>query len=175
MCVVARQEMNITIRDERPGDEAAIAVLTTAAFRGAPYADGTEAEIPGRLRAAGALTLSLIAELAGEMVGHAAFSPAHVDENGGWFGLGPISVRPDLQGNGIGSRLMETGLSRLVEIGAKGCLLVGNPAFYCRFGFRSIDGLVCEGVPAENTMALCFGAETPKGRMVFHPAFFSAV
>jgi putative acetyltransferase len=166
--------MNVTIRDERPDDASAIAHLTTAAFLTLAEASGTEAAIVGALRKAGALTVSLIAEADGGTVGHAAFSPATVGGEEGWFGLGPISVRPDLQRSGIGSRLMQAGLADLRKKGAKGCVLVGNPAFYGRFGFRSMSGLLCEGVPAENTMALCFGAAMPKGEIAFHPAFFTA-
>ena len=158
-----------------PDDVAAIVALTTAAFRTTPQASGTEAQITDRLRAAGALILSLIAEQDGEMVGHAAFSPAMVGGTGGWFGLGPISVRPDRHRKGIGSILLKAGLDRLRETGALGCVLVGDPAFYGKLGFRSMPGLVCEGVPAENTMALAFGTVMPEGQIAFHPAFFGEI
>lgn len=163
--------MKPIIRDELPGDEAAIAEVTTAAFKTIAEASGTEAKIIDRLRAAGALTLSLVAERNGEIVGHATFSPAMLDGKAGWFGLGPISVRPDLHKKGIGSALMREGLDRLRRFGAAGCLVVGHPAYYPRFGFRSRDGLICPGVPPEATMAIAFGAETPEGEMSFHPAF----
>ena len=113
--------MNFIIRDERPEDAAAIAALTERAFSGMPYASGSEAEIPARLRAAGALTQSLIAESAGELIGHAAFSPAVLDNDPNWFGLGPVSVEPELQRSGIGSALIKAGLDRLRQTGAPGC------------------------------------------------------
>ncbi len=166
--------MNIIIRDERKGDEAAISAVTTAAFGTLAEASGTEAEIIDRLRAAGALSLSLVAERSGEIVGHAAFSPAVLGEAEDWSGLGPVSVRPDLHRQGIGSALMKEGLDRLRRLGAAGCIVVGDPAYYSRFGFRSFTRLVCEGVPAENTMALAFDATEPSGNMAFHPAFFGA-
>ena len=81
--------MTPTIRTERAGDEAAVRALTEAAFRGQPHSDGSEAAIIDRLRGAGDLTLSLVAELAGEPVGHVAFSPVEIsDSTTGWYGLG---------------------------------------------------------------------------------------
>jgi len=167
--------MNFIIRDERPEDTAAIAALTEAAFRGMAYASGTEAGIPARLRAAGALTLSLVAESDGEIVGHAAFSPASLGGDSNWYGLGPVSVTPDRQRSGIGSALIEAGLEHLHALGVAGCVVVGDPAYYARFGFASALGLTCPGVPEANTMALSFTDTAPKGEMAFHPAFFDAL
>ncbi len=167
--------MNFIIRNERPEDAAAIAALTEIAFTGMPYASGTEASIPARLRAAGALTLSLIAESDGEIVGHAAFSPATLGKDTDWFGLGPVSVHPDQQRSGVGSALIRSGLDRLRQLGAPGCVVVGDPAYYKRFDFRSSPELTCPGVPEENTMALSFTDTAPTGEMAFHPAFFDAL
>ncbi len=167
--------MNFIIRDERPEDAAAIAALTTRAFSGMPYASGSEAGIPARLRAAGAMTLSLVAESEGELVGHAAFSPAVLGNDSNWLGLGPVSVKPELQRSGIGSAVIKAGLDRLRQTGAPGCVVVGDPAYYTRFGFASASGLTCPGVPEANTMALSFTNTAPKGEMAFHPAFFDAM
>ena len=105
--------MSWTIRDERPGDFVAIAALTQAAFRDAEHSDGTEPAIVERLRTDGDLTLSLVAE-DGELLGHAAFSPVTVsDGSTGWYGLGPVSVSPHRQREGIGSALIRVGLERL--------------------------------------------------------------
>ena len=126
------------IRDERPEDVDAIRNLTARAFAGMPYSDGTESAIVDRLREAGTLTLSLVAAMDGAVVGHVAFSPVAIsDGSKDWFGLGPISVEPQHQREGIGSALVDAGLSRLKALGARGCVLVGDPGYYGRFGFST--------------------------------------
>ncbi|RCW24945.1 putative acetyltransferase [Ciceribacter lividus] len=161
------------LRPERQGDEAAIGAVTAAAFEGHPHSDGSEPKIIERLRAAGVLTLSLVAEQQGEVVGHVAFSP--VTFSGGeprWFALGPISVRPDRQGQGIGSRLVREGLRRLGNGGARGCVLVGEPAYYRRFGFSTEHDLSTPGIPREYLLALPLNGPVPSGIVAFHPGFF---
>lgn len=161
------------LRPEGPGDEAVIGAVTAAAFEGHPHSDGSEPQIVARLRAAGVLTLSLVAEEKGEVVGHVAFSPVTFSGGEqGWFGLGPISVRPDVQGQGIGSRLVREGLRRLREDGAMGCVLVGEPAYYQRFGFSTEHDLTTPGVPREYLLALPLNGPVPSGIVAFHPGFF---
>lgn len=167
------------IRPEQPGDIEAIRALTTEAFATAPHSSGTEAAIVDGLRAAGALTLSLVAvegdETSNEILGHAAFSPVTIDgEERGWFGLGPVSVRTGRQRGGIGSELIREGLRRLRENGAGGCVLLGDPGYYGRFGFAADPTLVLEGVPPEYFMRLGFGAELPAGTVRYHAAFDGA-
>jgi putative acetyltransferase len=160
------------IRPEAPGDHAAIGAVTGAAFAGAAHASGTEAAIVEALRAAGALTLSLVAVAEGEIVGHAAFSPVMVAGRAvGWFGLGPVSVRPDRQGEGIGSALIRDGLSRLEAAGGRGCVVLGDPAFYRRFGFEQDPGLRYEAAPAEYFLRRVLRGAGPVGRVGYHPAF----
>jgi len=164
------------IRDERSDDHVAIARVIEAAFRGKPYAAGDEAELVGALRDAGALAVSLVAELDGAIVGQVALSPATpADRSAGWYALGPVSVRPDLQRAGIGSKLVEAGLRRIVERGAQGCILTGDPAYYTRFGFALAPANVPAGEPAEFFMVKRLGARTlPVGPIAFHPAFHAA-
>jgi putative acetyltransferase len=160
------------IRPEQPGEEEAISSIVTSAFATAEHSDGTEAAIVERLRKAEALTLSLVAEVGGEPVGHVAFSPVMIDgRHLGWFGLGPVAVRPDQQGLGIGSALIREGLERLAHLGAAGCVLVGEPAYYGRFGFAADAELKYPVVPAEFFLALGFTDEKPKGVVAYHPAF----
>jgi putative acetyltransferase len=160
------------IRDERPCDEAAIQVVIADAFRDMPFSDQTEVFIMPALRRAGALALSLVAEEDGEIVGQAAFSPVTIDgKPGGWYGLGPIAVPPGRQRQGIGSALIAEGLARLRALGADGCLLVGHPDYYPRFGFRHEPQLTVPGVPPEAFMILPFGKVVPAGKVAFHPAF----
>lgn len=161
------------IRDEGPGDEAAIGAVTAAAFEGMPYSDQTEPRIVERLRAAKAMTLSLVAEEDGEIVGHVAFSPVALS-NGeeGWYGVGPLSVRPDRQRQGVGSALMREGIRRMTALGAAGCVLVGEPDFYRRFGFVQATRLSVPQVPSANFLVLPLRAAEPLGIVAFHPGFF---
>ena len=162
------------IRLESPEDINAIEQVTIAAFDGKPYSDRTEHLIIHRLREAGALSLSLVAEMDGKIVGHIAFSIATINgEDKGWYGLGPISVSPELQKQGIGSKLIREGVSLIRKIGAKGCVLEGSPVYYQRFGFKAYPGLIYEGAPApEYFMALPFYDEVPEGKVEFHKAFY---
>ncbi|MBS1180332.1 MAG: acetyltransferase [Proteobacteria bacterium] len=168
--------MSFIIRSETAADHAAIGDLTTTAFLTATHSSGTEAAIVRDLRAAGALVLSLVAAgAAGEIVGHAGFSPVETDMPGRWFGLGPLSVRPGEQRTGVGSALVRAGLAELATMGAAGVVLVGEPAYYGRFGFATRPGLACEGVPDPYVQALALGVPPPAwARITFHPAFFTA-
>lgn len=160
------------IRPERPGDENAIGEVTRQAFESHPYSHQTEHFIVAALRKAGALSLSLVAEQEGNIVGHIAFSPALIsDGSPGWYGAGPVSVRPELQRKGIGRTLIERGLARLRELGANGCVLVGDPAFYTRFGFANAPELVLDGVPQEFFLSLPLSASSARGNVKFHAAF----
>jgi len=163
------------IRPERPADHAAIATLVTAAFATAPHSSGTETAIVDALRDAGALTLSLVAEDHSRIVGHVAFSPVTIDgAAGGWFGLGPIAVHPDRQGSGIGRALIEEGLRQLCERDAVGCVVLGDPAYYGRFGFRSDPALRYPDVPAEYFQRLSFSGTEPSGAVAYHDGFGAA-
>lgn len=164
--------MTGTIRAERDGDADAIRALTSAAFATAVHSSGTEAAIVDGLRAAGALSVSLVAEQDGMIVGHAAFSPVTiVGSPGNWMGLGPISVEPDRQRQGLGTALLRRGLDRIRDLGADGCVLVGDPAYYGRFGFVSDGRLICGEVPVQYIQRLAFQGAAPAGAIHFHPAF----
>ncbi len=160
------------IRSERAGDEEAISSLVTATFAAAEHSDGTEAAIVERLRQAGALTISLVAEDQGTIVGHVAFSPVTIDGlDRGWFGLGPVAVELGRQGMGIGARLIREGLDRLRAAGTNGCVVLGEPDYYGRFGFRADGRLIYPGPPPQYFQALAFGADVPSGIVAYQPAF----
>lgn len=160
------------IRNEIESDTKVIAELTKMAFETCPHGHHTEQFIINALRAAGALTVSLVAEIGQDVVGHVAFSPVTIsDGSPHWYGLGPVSVLPIHQRQGIGTALIHEGLFRLKALGAQGCVLVGEPAYYQRFGFRNLSALTLEGVPQQYFLALPFGEETPRGTVVFHSAF----
>lgn len=160
------------IRSERHGEEQEIAALIEQAFALAEHRDGTEAQIVDRLRRAGALSLSLVADKDGAIVGHVAASPITIDgRSDGWFGLGPVAVAPAHQRKGIGDRLIRDGLAQLIADGADGCVVLGDPAYYGRFGFEADDGLRYPGPPPEYFQAIAFGGRMPTGTVAYHPAF----
>ena len=160
------------IRKEIPSDIEAITQITIAAFKTLPISNQTEQYIIKALRGAGALALSLVAEMDGQIAGHIAFSPITISSGAkDWYGLGPISVLPGCQRQGIGKALVNEGLSLLKEMGGRGCALVGDPNYYKRFGFQNFPELIYEGVPQEFFLALPFTGKVPEGIAVFHKGF----
>lgn len=164
--------MNIEIRKEVPSDVAHIEALTTVAFLNAPHTSHTEQFIVNALRDSGNLAISLVAETDGKIVGHVAVSPVSIsDGSQGWYGLGPISVSPEHQCVGIGSQLMKQALATLRELRASGCVLLGDPKYYSRFGFKAKPSLVLPNVPPEYFQALLFNAPIPTGLVSYHESF----
>jgi putative acetyltransferase len=160
------------IRSERPSDVAAISAVITAAFLEVEHSGGNEAEIVAALRDAGSLAVSLVAVENDRILGHVALSPVAVDgRDEGWFGLAPVAVLPQHQRKGIGRALIEAGLATLREKGAPGCVVLGDPAYYGRFGFEADPAFYLEGVPPEYFQRLSLGAAARGGRVNFHPAF----
>lgn len=159
------------IRPERPHDVDEIDRLTTLAFAPMPFSTGTEAPIIRALRASGDLTLSLVADDDGVIVGHVAFSPVTIDgDRDGWYGLGPISVRPERQRQGVGRRLVAEGLRRLRASGARGCALIGDPDVYGRMGFTS-GGLSYHDLDPAIVQYVVLSGTAPRGELRFAPAF----
>lgn len=172
--------MNLAIRSEKDADIATIDTITIDAFQDAAHTSHTEQFIIKALRAAGALSVSLVAELGGAVIGHVAASPVRVidrtgsgEEAVGWFGIGPLSVLPAYRCNGVGSRLMREVLDVLRARGAAGCVLLGEPAYYRRFGFEVEPGLILPDVPPEYFQALSFGGVLPRGEVTYHAAFIA--
>jgi putative acetyltransferase len=162
----------VLIRPETEADFPAIRRINVEAFADHPYSRHTEHRIVDALRAAGALALSLVAEIGGETAGHIAFSAAAIDgADRGWLLLGPLAVLPGLQRRGVGTALVRAGLAELRLRHARGCVLVGDPAYYTRLGFRQAIGLRYPGVPDEFVLTLPLAGEEPAGRVEHHPAF----
>ena len=160
------------IRPERPDDVHAIRTLISAAFRSALHSSGTEAAIVDSLRSAGALTVSLVAVDECAIIGHVALSPVTINgKSNGWYGLGPVSVRPDRQRRGLGQLLIRTGLDRLRAMDAQGCVVLGEPFYYDRFGFISDPDLRYGHAPPEYFQRLAFTNNIPTGEVAYHPAF----
>ena len=162
----------IVIRNETDADIGAITEVTVAAFKTLEISNHTEQFIIEALRAAKALTVSLVAEVDGHVIGHIAFSPVNISDGiQNWYGLGPVSVLPEYQRKGIGKSLIKEGLSQLKELNAQGCCLVGHPDYYKKLGFKNMSGLIHEGVPHEVFLALSFDGHIPQGTVIFHEGF----
>ncbi len=163
----------IVIRHETPADIPAIRAVNEAAFE-----TGAEAALVDALQENGKITLSLVADVAGEVVGHILFSDIEMEPGGTeprMLGLAPMAVLPDRQGRGIGSALVRRGLEDCRELGYRGVVVLGHPAFYPRFGFgpASRHGIACfYEAPDEDFMALGDWG-LPKGRALYQPEFAS--
>lgn len=164
--------MDIQIDNEAAGDQTQIHQVTKQAFLQAAHTSHTEHFIVDALRRAGALTISQVAKVNGEIIGHVALSPVTISSGvRGWYGLGPVSVLPDYQRRGVGSKLIKSSLGMLKAMGASGCAVLGEPAYYSRFGFIAVDGLTLPDVPAEYFLALTFDQTFPQGEVSYHHAF----
>lgn len=162
------------IRPENPGDRDAIYDVTKLAFEDMPFAAGDEQDLVNALRDVGALSLSLVAEHMEKVVGHLALSPVeHESGEKGWYGLGPISVHPDLQKKGIGGLMIAKAIEWMTARQAQGCILTGDPNYYSRHGFVSAPAHTPEREPQEYFMILGLSGTVPTGRFSFHGAFYS--
>ena len=165
--------MAVVVRSEHEGDEAAIHRLTAEAFADKPYSGGQEANVIDRLRLRGRLSLSLVALEGERLVGQVSFSPVVLTSGTvPWFGLGPVAVLPGFQGRGFGDRLIRAGLKQISARSALGCVLVGNPAYYRRFGFEPAPENAPVNEPAEFFMLKVLGKLAPQGRFSFDAAFY---
>lgn len=162
------------IRDERPGDRDAVRVVNTAAFPTAAEADLVDA-----LRDAADPVVSLVAEIDGAVVGHVMCTTARLDGHPGTrlMGLAPVAVLPDHQGRGVGSALVRAALERCRALGMDAVIVLGDPAYYPRFGFTPAArwGLECTyDAPAEAFMAVELRPGALDGRSGtarYHPVF----
>jgi putative acetyltransferase len=162
----------VTIRPETSQDFKAIEQIHIAAFANHPYSRQTEHLIVNALRADGALTVSLVAEVDGAVLGHIAFSPMGLNgRECPWSLAGPLGVLPEFQRQGIGKQLVREGIDAIRKLGAEGCVLVGDPGYYTPLGFKHSAGLQMEGVPAENIMYYPITGGIPQGAISHHAAF----
>lgn len=165
----------LTVRPERPDDQAGIASVIHAAF-------GSEGEalLVERLRQAGALTVSLVAVDSGQVIGHVALSPVTIDGRDGhgrWLGLAPVTVRPDRQRAGVGRRLVEQAVALAAATGASEIFVLGHADYYAALGFDEATacGWRCiYDVPADVFRVRCLrpAASRPAaGTVRYHSAF----
>jgi putative acetyltransferase len=116
---------------ERPGDRDAIRTVHRASFP-----ESSESDLVDALRSAGRLSLSIVALVDDEVVGHVAFSPVSVAAAEGGAGLAPVAVVPRFRRRGIAAQLIREGLVAVRRAGARFVVVLGDPAYYERFGFQ---------------------------------------
>lgn len=179
-------EASIQIRPERPDDEAAIREVTALAFESSDFGHNGESELVDKLRANGAAAISLVAECANQecahkILAHILFSPATIE----WsnrrckgLGLAPLSVLPEFQRQGIGSRLIESGIEAASESDSRFLIVLGHPDYYPKFGFAPASGshVGCEfeDIPDEAFMIRWLGqpeSTDERGLARYHPVF----
>lgn len=169
--------MQIYIRTETPDDHQGIDDLLDLAFAFDAHSRQNEAKIVRSLREQGLLSLSMVAiNPQSQVIGHIAFSPVQIDDGGtngipGWYGLGPMAVNPRLQRQGIGRQLIEAGLREIQAKQAAGCVVLGEPGFYQRFGFENIPDLILPGALAPFFMAQSFSGPCPAGHVIYADVF----
>jgi putative acetyltransferase len=171
--MAARAPLEVLVRPERPGDEAAIHEVNESAF-GRPE----EARLVDALRVQARPILSLVAEAHGDIAGNVVFTPVTLE---GFpdllLGLAPMAVRPELQRRGVGSALARAGVAACRSLGAVALVVLGHPEYYPKLGFMPAHrfGLRCEyEAPPEAFMALELhpGALAGvSGTVRYHPAF----
>lgn len=162
----------VTLRAECESDIEAIDEIVRQAFLPRTHGRRAEQFIIRGLRAAKALSISLVAVKESRPIGHVAFSPVQIsDGSTNWFGLGPLSVSPEFQRQGVGQALVTRGLEILREKKAAGCVVLGDPRYYVRFGFSRNPGIVFEGPPANLFLALPFSGALPQGKVTYDKAF----
>lgn len=157
----------ITIRKEENHDRKLVSLIYKAAF-----GQASEADLVETLHKSCPERLALVAEEQGQLVGHILFTPATITTTASGekitgMGLAPIAVTPDLQGQGIGSRLVTAGLDLLQEQHCPFVIVLGHPRYYPRFGFipAAQHNVSCQwpDVPVEAFMILILDVEIMRG------------
>ncbi len=121
---------DLAIRPEQPDDFDQIERVIAGAFLGHPHSDQSEHHIVSRMRDQGGLSVGLVAAIEQQIVGHIAFSEVTIDgKSQSWYGLAPVAVDAEFQRRGIGSKLVRAGINAIKQIGARGCVLLGEPAY----------------------------------------------
>lgn len=164
--------MELTIRAATAADAAAITAVLQAAFAQHPHSQNQEYRLVEALRVQGGLSVALCAWQGEQLCGLVCASPVQLPMSAeGWYCIAPLAVLPALQGQGIGQQLMLAVLHKLQAIGAAGCVLVGEPDYYQRFGFSADPALTSAGIPPEYVLSRAFGSQQAQGEIIYHPAF----
>jgi len=159
----------MNIRESTPSDHATVDALVEAAFK-----QPAEARLVNALRASGDAVTDLVAETDNRITGHILLSKLRAPDN--CVALAPVSVAPDYQNQGIGSALIRDAIDRAKQSGWTAIFLLGDPAYYTRFGFNVGKAATFETeYPAEYFMALELeaGALSKLSRKVEFPTPFA--
>lgn len=156
-----RAEVTPSLRPERPTDHAAIHALNRAAFGGAD-----EAVLVDALRDDGDLNLSLVASQGGTILGHVALSPISAPFPA--LALAPVAVHPAMHGRGVGSALIRAAIAARPGYSL---ILLGDPAYYSRFGFQPVD----LKSPYAGPYLQALGAGLEPGATITHAPAFAAL
>lgn len=174
---------NITIRQETPDDYARVIELTAKAFETMPFSEGDEDKLVDMLRKATTFIpeLSLVAEFDSQLVGHILFTPLVIDNGQQQFQslvLGPVSVLPEFQKQGIGGQLIIAGHQKASNLGFQSVILIGHPEYYPRFGYKTASGFglkVAMELPSDDVFMAVELAENAlsgvTGMVIFPPEF----
>lgn len=164
----------IVTRPERADDVGSIRAVNLASFPAS-----AEADLVDLLRDAGHLTVSLVAELDGGIVGHVAFSPVAVAPASVGIGLAPVAVLPSHRGRGVAARLIGAGIAACEALGFGWIVVLGDPGYYARFGFgpASAFGLFDEydGGDAFQVVELIAGSLPRQGGVVHYSEEFASL
>ena len=165
--------LQVEIRSERPEDIRAIYDLTKRAFAPMVFAGGNEQDLIDAVRDAGALSISLVAEIGSRIVGHVAFTPAMAaDSTPGWYGLGPVAVEPELQRKGIGLQLINEGLGKLLRMECGGMHRSRRSQLLSTLWLPAIPGTGSSRPSAGIFHDLAAGGVTSEGGCRFSSAVF---
>lgn len=159
------------IRTETQDDHAAIRALLGEAFADSDGKGRIEQRIVDALREDGELSLCLVADIDGRIAGVAVFSPVAIEGAKSWYGLGPVAVATRDQGHGVGTALIRAGLAEIADQGAAGCVVLGEPDYYHRFGFRNDGELRYADAPPQYFQSLAFGDASASGDVRYHRSF----
>lgn len=149
------KQLKFNIQEETEQDVQGIRLVHRLAFQ----RDG-EADVVDRLRENCPVFISLVAKIGDKVIGHVLFTPARLIQNQGWsiegLGLAPLAVLPEYQKQGVGTGLCVEGLTRAALSGYPFAVVLGDSAYYPRFGFKkaSTFGIRCayEDIPDEAFM-----------------------
>ena len=162
----------ISIRPEDKRDIDRVTEIIQAAFKDHSYSNQKEHLLVTELRNRGKLALSLVAEIESHLVGHIGFSRVFIDgDHVDWYGLAPVSVDPAYQNQRVGSKLITSGLAELKKRGARGCVVLGEPNYYERFGFQHHEELTMEDAPQELFLTMPFNRQLLSGTVTYHDLF----
>lgn len=175
--------MNINIRSEKKADQQEIYEVVKRAFETAEHADEDEHNLVNRLRNSESFIpeLSIVATIDEKIIAHVLFTKAIIKNNEQEFAtlaLAPVSVVPEFQRKGVGSKIMTESLQKAKQLGYESVIVLGSNEYYPKFGFTEAAHFDIKApfeVPSEFFMALELvgnSLEKVNGTVIYAPEFF---